>query len=105
MCKASLQSFYCVGLLDILPLSQHDRVHVGLVAIYLVSVLATEGSILEYGATLGGQYKHNNTRLSQRQSGVEAGEFRALGCNQCVCESCPPFFKAPWFALRGGWDT
>ena len=80
-----MQSFYCIGLLDTLPLSQHDRVHVGLVAIYLVSVLATEGSILEYGAALGGQYKHNNTRLSQRQSGVEAGEFRALDCNQCVC--------------------
>ena len=28
--------------------------------------------------------------------------------NECVCSmcvSCPPFFKAPRFALRGGWDT
>ena len=23
----------------------------------------------------------------------------------CVCVSCPPFFEAPRFALRGGWDT
>ena len=30
---------------------------------------------------------------------------RFRGLVDCVCVSCPPFFKAPRFALRGGWDT
>ena len=52
--------------LDTLPLGQHDRVdhHVGLMMIYLASVLKASSSILGYGAALGGQYRHNNNRLS-----------------------------------------
>ena len=51
-----------VCMLDILALGKYNRV--GLVAIYLASVLEAKGSILGYGAELGGQYRDDNTHWS-----------------------------------------